>query len=77
MGKELQRGLGLAVRERREKAKLSQKQLAEKAGVHNTYISQVESGQRNPSLDVIEGLAAALGTAPSVLLRQAEKRAGR
>lgn len=75
MSEELQRALGQAVRERREKTGLSQRQFATENGVHFTYLSNVEGGQRNPSLEVIETLAKAFGISPSTLLREAEKRA--
>jgi transcriptional regulator with XRE-family HTH domain len=39
---------------------LSQEQLAERAGLHRTYVSSVERGQRNVGLDNILDLAAAL-----------------
>lgn len=40
---------------------VSQEELAGRAGVHRTYVSSVERGQRNVSLENIFGLAAALG----------------
>jgi transcriptional regulator with XRE-family HTH domain len=36
---------------------LTQEQLAERAGLHVTYISGIENGSRNPSLTAIEALA--------------------
>lgn len=40
------------LRELRLKAELSQEVLAKRAGLHRTYISQLERGARSPSLDV-------------------------
>lgn len=47
---------------------LSQEELARKADLHRTFISMIERGQRNPTLDVLERLAQALGKRPSELL---------
>jgi transcriptional regulator with XRE-family HTH domain len=51
---------GLAVRTRREELGLIQEDLAEAAGIHRTYLSDIERGARNPSLVVIERFAVAL-----------------
>lgn len=48
---------GLRLRESREKLKLSQELLADKAEMHRTYIGQVERGERNISVDNMEKLA--------------------
>lgn len=46
----------------------SQMRLAEEAGLHFTYVSSVERGERNISLLNILRLAAALGIDPAVLV---------
>ena len=51
---------GFAVRSRRDELELTQEDLAEKSGLHRTYISDIERGARNPSLVIIEKLATAL-----------------
>lgn len=51
---------GTAVKFRREELGLTQEDLADKAGIHRTYLSDVERGTRNLSLVNIERLAAAL-----------------
>ena len=51
---------GLAIRQRRQEMSISQEDLAERAGLHRTYISDIERGSRNPSLESIERLAKAL-----------------
>ena len=56
------------LRKVREKRGLSQEQLAFEAGLHRTYVSSVERGLRNISIDNIERLAKALGVRPSELL---------
>ncbi|MBY0458655.1 MAG: helix-turn-helix domain-containing protein [Gemmataceae bacterium] len=52
---------GRRLREVREGAGLSQEKLAELATLHRTYVSSVERGKRNISLENIERLAVALG----------------
>lgn len=49
---------------------LSQEELGARARVHQTYLSQVESAKRNPSIDVIERLAEALGVDISALFQR-------
>jgi transcriptional regulator with XRE-family HTH domain len=47
---------------------LSQEALADKAGLHRTYISQVERKQNNTTLTVLAKMAKALGVRPDQLL---------
>lgn len=58
---------GKAIRRRRRELDLSQEKLAEISGLHRTYISSIERGQRNPSLENIENLAKALDISISSL----------
>ncbi|WP_371868730.1 helix-turn-helix domain-containing protein [Pseudoduganella ginsengisoli] len=51
---------GHALRAAREMLGMSQEELAERAGLHRTYIGQVERGERNISVDSMERLAAAV-----------------
>lgn len=60
--------LGEAIRERRDALGLSQRALAAEAGVSGAFISQVENGQRQPSLGVLQQIAAALETSTGLLL---------
>ena len=52
---------GMRLREIRLKRGISQERLAELAGLHRTYVSSVERGGRNISLENIDRLATALG----------------
>ncbi|MFC4075238.1 helix-turn-helix domain-containing protein [Salinithrix halophila] len=52
--------LGQNIRTIREKKGLSQESLSFKADLHRTYLSQLESGQRNPSYTTLLKLANAL-----------------
>lgn len=56
------------VRSLRERAGLSQEELAHIARLHTTYLSGIENGRRNPTLDVIERVASALNVEASALL---------
>lgn len=51
---------GRRVRELRDRLHLSQEQLAERSGMHRTYVGGIERGERNPSLINIRRLAEAL-----------------
>ena len=51
---------------------LSQEALADEAAINRTYISGIERGKRNPSLDLIAKLAEALRTTPALLLSPVE-----
>ena len=50
--------------------------MADRAGLHRTYISSVERAQRNVSLQNIFLIAAALGTTPAELLKPVPKGCG-
>jgi CheY-like chemotaxis protein len=55
---------------------ISQEELADRAGLHRTYVSDIERGARNPSLESIEKLAHALDVSlPSLFGRAAEGKA--
>lgn len=59
--------VGERVRHYRNKAGLSQDELAEKAGLHHTYIGQVERGEKNATLESIAKIAYALQVPLEVL----------
>ncbi|ADG80237.1 Transcriptional regulator, XRE family OS=Tsukamurella paurometabola (strain ATCC 8368 / DSM/ CCUG 35730 / CIP 100753 / JCM 10117 / KCTC 9821 / NBRC 16120/ NCIMB 702349 / NCTC 13040) OX=521096 GN=Tpau_3659 PE=4 SV=1 [Tsukamurella paurometabola] len=64
-------GLGEFIRAQRIAAEVSIRQLAEKAGVSNPYLSQIERGLRRPSADVLGQIAKALRLSAEVLYVQA------
>ncbi len=63
--------IGSYIRAQREAAQVSVRQLAEKAGVSNPYLSQIERGLRKPSADVLNQIAKALRVSAEVLYVQA------
>ena len=73
---DLTEAFGLVVRDARLKAGLSQERLAELAGLHRTYVSELERGLTSISVRKLERLAAALNTKPHLLVRAAELRKG-
>jgi len=52
--------LGSAIKAYRTSLGISQEELAHRAGLHRTYVSDLERGARNPSIESIEKLARAL-----------------
>ncbi|HET7053072.1 MAG TPA: helix-turn-helix transcriptional regulator [Solirubrobacterales bacterium] len=68
------KALGEAIRKRRgEIDGLSQEGLADLAGMHRTYVSEIERGLRNPSFRNLFKLASALDIPLSELVAQAER----
>lgn len=65
---------GRSVRQHRTEVGLSQEALADRAGIHRTYIGGIERGERNPTLLMIHRLARALGIPPTRLLEPEERQ---
>jgi transcriptional regulator with XRE-family HTH domain len=63
---------GLAIRHLRLRRGLTQEELAHRALLHRTYLTDIERGTRNPSIEVVEKLANGLGISLSELFRNAE-----
>jgi CheY-like chemotaxis protein len=63
--------LGMAIKTQRASLGISQEELAYRAGLHRTYISDLERGARNPSIESIEKLAGALQVSVSKLFENA------
>ncbi len=72
-GSKLSKLFGLAVRSRRIAAGFSQEKLAERAGLHPTYIGMVERGIRNPTLDASARIAGALKVNLPKLIEEAQQ----
>ncbi len=62
--------LGRNVRLVRKRLRLSQEALANEAGIDRTYVSGIERGLRNPSINLLERLSAVLGVSPADLLAE-------
>jgi transcriptional regulator with XRE-family HTH domain len=58
---DVRKRVGRNLKQLREQKELTQEALADRANVHQTYISGVESGYRNPSIQVLERLAKGVG----------------
>lgn len=63
---------GRIVRLRRERLGLSQEEVGEKTNLSRNYIGMVERGETNPTLLVLQSLAAALDTTMGSLIRALE-----
>lgn len=73
------RSLGEYIREQREAAEVSLRQLAKNSGVSNPYLSQVERGLKKPSAEILGQIAGALRISAETLYVRAgllEPRAG-
>jgi transcriptional regulator with XRE-family HTH domain len=64
----LVQAFGRNVRAVRKEKDWTQEHLAFEAGVKRAYLSEIESGKRNPTLDVVEKIAKALGVSPANLI---------
>ncbi len=70
---DLSKHYGAAVRQHRTLVRLSQEELAERAGLDRTYISGIERGRRNPSLRNLQNIAEALGVDLDVMFATARQ----
>jgi transcriptional regulator with XRE-family HTH domain len=68
-----QLALGLAVKARREQLGITQEQIANDTDLHQRWISNVETGKRNPSYGSLRRLAAGLDLSASELIARAEQ----
>jgi transcriptional regulator with XRE-family HTH domain len=66
--KDIRKIIGNNVRLLRLRLKISQEELAFRAGLHRTYVGGVERGERNPSILTIAKIAKALDVNPRELI---------
>jgi transcriptional regulator with XRE-family HTH domain len=64
---------GFVVKTLRERLELTQEDLAEKAGIHRTYLSDIERGSRNVALVNIERLAISLNLTLQELFKRVDQ----
>lgn len=65
---EIRERLSLNMRRLRQSKGWSQEEFAHQAGLHRTYVSDLERGARNPTITVVDKLAVALGVPVGALL---------
>lgn len=61
--------MGRNVRKHRKRLGLSQEELGFRAELKRSYVSELERGRRNPTVQALGRLASALGVEPAELLR--------
>ena len=76
MQEEIRVAYGKAVRAIRQDKKISQEELGDICGLHRTYISDIELGKRNVSLENIDKIAHALQVKKSELFIEVEQYEG-
>lgn len=65
---DIRKRLGANVRRLRQEKGWSQEEFADHAGIHRTYVSDIERGARNPTISIVEKLAAPLGVSAGTLI---------
>ncbi len=63
--------VGEFIRQQRERSALSLRKLADRAGISNPYLSQVERGLRKPSADILKSIARGLSISAETLFEKA------
>ncbi len=75
--KKIYREIGVRIRATRQSLKLTQAQVAEKAGIDASFYGQLERGTNTASLKTLFAVAAVLGVEPSELLPRTKGRPGK
>ena len=71
-----QEQLGMRIKYLRQKCKWSQEDLALNSNINRNYISDLENGRRNPSLEILERITVALGITLEELFKGIESIPG-
>jgi transcriptional regulator with XRE-family HTH domain len=74
MGSDLLASLGNAIRQVREDRQFSQEQISFQSGLDRSYISSVENGKRNVSIENLQRISGALGVSLTELIQLTEDR---
>ena len=69
--------VGAFIRQQRERSAISLRKLAERAGISNPYLSQIERGLRKPSAEILKSIARALSISAETLFERAGLLEGR
>lgn len=70
VSKKLKKAFGMALRDARKKRQLSQLEVASTSGIDRAYVSELERGLGNPSVETMFRLAEAIGASPLELVKQ-------
>ena len=65
---DIRKRLGSNLKRLRNEKGWSQEEFADRAGIHRTYVSDIERAARNPTITIVEKLAKPLKVTPSALL---------
>ncbi len=63
--------VGSFIRQQRQRSAISLRKLAERAGISNPYLSQIERGLRKPSAEILKSIARALSISAETLFERA------
>ena len=69
--------VGAFIRQQRERSAISLRKLADRAGISNPYLSQIERGLRKPSAEILKSIARALSISAETLYERAGLLEGR
>ena len=73
--REIATALGLRIRELRNERHMSQEELAFKAGISAAHLGQIERALKNPTVDTVAKIAAAMGVPITTLFTEEQPKA--